>query len=92
MIIEIPGCDFRISGEKCDWQIQYEHERKNGPNTWEGKYFFPSLEFAIGKAYELALRGSAAKVDISRAYKECERVKDELIAAVRKVVDECSNR
>lgn len=86
MIIEIPGCDFRISGESFDWQIQYEHVRKNGENTWDGKYFFPSLEFAIGKAYELALIENATTVDISQICNECTSIKKQLIAAVRKAV------
>lgn len=86
MIIEIPGCSFRIKGEKLDWQIQYERNRKTRENTWEGKYFFPSLDFAINKAYELALIENAQTVDIADVSGECRKVKDELIAAVRKAV------
>ena len=84
MVIEIPGCNFRIKGEDCDWQIQYRQKRGEDGESWNGKYFFPSLDFAIGKAYELILRNSAAKVDVKKAADECRRVKDELIAAVRK--------
>ena len=86
MIIEIPGCSFRVCGEKLDWQIQYEVNRKTRENTWEGKYFFPSLEFAIGKAYELALMEDANTVDISSIQNECSRVKDRLVKAVKKAI------
>ena len=86
MIIEIPGCSFRVSGEGIDWQIQYEKKRKTRENTWEGRYFFPSLEFAIGKAYELALMENTQTVDISQICDECTRIKKQLIAAVRKEV------
>ena len=88
MIIEIPGCSFRIKGEKLDWQIQYEVNRKTRENTWEGKYFFPSLDFAISKAYELALIENAQTVDNADVSSECRKVKDELIAAVRKAVNQ----
>lgn len=86
MVIEIPGCKFRIKGEALDWQIQYPQARKDGGTSWNGKYFFPSLSFAIGKAYEMALRESDVTVDISEVRAECERVKDMLVQAVREAV------
>ena len=86
MVIEIEGCDFRISGSDTDWQVQYPWTDKKGEVQWKGRYFFPSLDFAIAKAYELALRESPAKVDIKQASAECAKVKDALIRAVRKAV------
>lgn len=85
MIIEIPDCKFRISGESADWQIQYPRKRKDG-EIWEGKYFFPNLDTTIAKAYELALRESPAKVDLKAAADECRKVKESLVRAVRKAV------
>ena len=84
MIIEIPGCDFRIKGDRLEWQIQYEVKRSRSENTWEGRYFFPALEHAVSKAYELALASSPDVVDISTAVRECRRVKDELLRAVKR--------
>ena len=87
MIIEIPGCKFRVKGSGIDWQVQYPVERKDGKGDgYSGKYFFPSLEYAIGKAYELALMDSGAVVDMNDVPAECARVKDELIAAVKQAV------
>lgn len=89
MVVEIPGCSFRISGEACDWQIQYEHERKNATNTWEGKYFYPHLDLAVAKAYELALRESkVVATTFKEMQDECKRVKDSLLKAVKKAVSE----
>ena len=89
MIIEIPDCRFRIKGEECDWQVQYPKKR-NGEQTFEGKYFYPTLDEAIAKAYELALResGSTADltVDLKAALAECRRVKSGLEGAVRKAM------
>lgn len=85
MIIEIPGCKFRIKGDGLDWQVQYPAKaRKDGRGDgYAGKYFFPSLEFAVAKAYELALKENEAVVDFADVPAECERVKKLLIKAVK---------
>ena len=85
MVIEIPGCKFRISGESCDWQVQYPGKSK-GEGVWRGVYFYPTLEGAVSKAYELALRDSEAKVDLKAALAECRRVKTSLEKAVKAAV------
>lgn len=86
MVIEIPGCKFRIKGGGLDWQVQYPQERKDGKGDgYAGRYFFPSLDFAVAKAYELALMESAETVGIAEVPAECRRVKDELVAAVKAV-------
>lgn len=86
MIINIPGCNFRINGSGLDWQIQYRQARGDNGESWNGKYFFPSLDFAIAKAYELLLKESDSEVGIGSVVNECRRVKDELVAAVREAV------
>lgn len=86
MVIEVPGCKFRIGGSGIDWQVQYPWNGKDGGTQWKGKYFFPSLEFAVAKAYELALMDKADTVDMAEVPAECRRVKDELVAEVRKAV------
>ena len=88
MVIEIPGCKFRIKGTGTDWQIQYPtKERKDGKGEpWVGKYFFGSLAYAVDKAYELALRESDCEIDISGLPDECRKVKDSLLRAVRKAL------
>lgn len=91
MIIEIPGFDFRISGEALNWQIQFQH-MEAGEKKWVGKYFYSNLEFAVAKAYEMILRESKATVDISEIVGECSKVKSTLIKAVKKAqegVDKC---
>ena len=85
MVIEIPGCEFRINGGGTEWAVEYP-AKDRGAATWRGRYFFPSLEFAIGKAYELALIAKESTVDISQACEECTRIKKQLIASVRKEV------
>lgn len=86
MVIEIPGCKFRIKGSGVDWQVQFPvKERKDGSGDgYASKYFFPTLESAVAKCYELALRGSNAKVELKDVADECRKVKDELVKAVRK--------
>lgn len=87
MIIEIPGCKFRIKGAGAEWQVQFPQSRKDGSGDgYAGKYFFPSLDFAIAKAYELALCDSTENVELKDAAEKCRKVKDELVKAVRKAV------
>lgn len=83
MIVTFEDCNFRINGVGTDWQIQYRQKR-NGEEFWNGRYFFPSLDFAISKAYELMLIKSSATVDVQGAVEECKRVKDALVKAVRR--------
>ena len=86
MVIEIEGCGFRIKGTGVDWAIEYPN--KGQKSGWKGRYFYPSLEHAIGKAYELAIMESPKEaVDIREAAAECERVKTRLLKAVKKAVE-----
>lgn len=91
MIIEFPDCKFRISGESVDWQIQYPRKRKDS-ETWEGRYFFPNLENAIAKAYELSLRESGNTVDVRALPGECRKVKESLLRAVRRALADREGR
>lgn len=86
MVIEIEGCGFRIKGTGVDWAIEYPN--KGQKSGWKGRYFYPSLEHAIGKAYELAMMEPSETVDIREVAAECERVKARLVKAVRKAVGE----
>lgn len=92
MIIQLPEWkDWRISGESLDWQIQElaKDKTKEGGTRWKATNFFPTLEAAIGHAYERTLRESPkTAVDIREVAAECERVKARLIKAVRKAVGE----
>lgn len=89
MIIQLPEWDgWRIEGETFEWQIQKASKRKRGEG-WEATNYFPTLEAAIGHAYERTLRESPkTAVDIREVAAECERVKARLIKAVRKAVGE----
>lgn len=87
MIIQLPEWkDWRIAGGNLDWQIQKVVHKKQG-DVWEATNFYPSLEAAIGAAYERTLRESPkTAVDVREVAAECERVKARLIKAVRKAV------
>ena len=91
MIIEIPGCGFRIKGEDTDWAIQYRQKRGEDGESWNGKYFYGSLEYAVAKAYELALRESDSHVDMDGAVAEVRKTSDKLIKAVRKALKEAAS-
>lgn len=84
MIVDIPNCRWRIRGESTQWTVECENEKRAG--GYREMYYFPSLEHAIGKAYELMLRESDATVDISDVPAECRKAKDALVKAVRKAV------
>jgi hypothetical protein len=87
MIVEIEGAPFRISGEDADWQIQYEHRRKDGKSTWDGKYFFSSLEHAVVKAADLLKRKSPKKArSIAEAVEEVRRIDALMVEAVERAV------
>ena len=89
MIIQLPEWDgWRIEGADLDWQIQKRRKVK-GEERWEGTNFYPSLEYAVGAAYERTLRESPkTAVDIREVAAECERVKVRLLKAVRKAVEQ----
>ena len=90
IVIQLPEWDgWRIAGSDNDWQMQVYKEnggKANGPR-WVGTNFWPSLDFAIGSAYERTLRecGKDFK-SLEELVDECRRVKDELVKAVRKAV------
>ena len=77
---------MRISGEGIDWQVQTTHKKGKSAGEWYGRYFFPSLEHAVGKAYELALMADEKNVGLADVPAECARVKESLLKAVRKAV------
>ena len=59
MVVQLPEWKrWRISGEGLAWEVQELHPRKDG-DTWDATNYFPSLEGAIGYAYERTLRESA---------------------------------
>lgn len=89
MVIQLPEWDgWRIEGEGRDWQLQvYEpNGAKDGGPRWRATNYWPSLEHAIGHAYERTLRELPKTVDIRDVPAECERVKARLLKAVRKAV------
>ena len=87
MIIQLPEWDgWRIAGSGIDWQIQKLCKRKDREDTWEGTNYFPTLESAIGYAYERTLRESPKSiVAIREVHIECEKTKSRLLKAVKKV-------
>ena len=90
MIIQLPEWkDWRISGEKLDWQIQElaKDKTKEGGTRWKATNFFPTLEAAIGHAYERTLRESPKSIAMIReVHIECERTKSHMLKAVKKAV------
>lgn len=88
IVIQLPEWDgWRIAGSDNDWQMQVyeEHGNKDGSPRWRGTNFWPSIEFAVSYAYERTLRESGKHIkSMDGLLDECARVKDELIAAVRK--------
>lgn len=89
MIIEIPGCNWRVKGESRDWQVQYVGTKKDGTEgDWVSKYFYGQLGFAVMKLYELALRESDEIAGFADVPEKCREVSDRLLKAVRKAVSE----
>lgn len=86
MIVEIPGCKFRIKGEDTDWSIQYPQKRGEDGESWNGKYFYSRLEHAVSKAYDLALRELSDVVDFADVPAKCREVAKSLEKAVAKAV------
>ena len=87
MIIQLPEWkDWRIAGGNLDWQIQKVVHKKQG-DVWEATNFFPTLEAAIGYAYERTLRESPKSIAMIReVHIECERTKSHMLKAVKKAV------
>jgi len=92
MIVQLPEWkNWRIEGCGNEWQVQNLVHGKDG-DDWRATNYFPSLAYAVKHAYEKALRASkkrAATVDEMLA--ECNRVKDELAAAVEEAA-KCEQR
>jgi len=89
MIIEIEGAPFRISGEDTDWQVQYRKKRGDD-ESWVGKYYFPSLEYAVMKAADLLKRKSPKNAkSIAEAVDEVRRIDTLMVMSVKKAVAEC---
>lgn len=89
MVIQLPEWDgWRISGEALSWEVQKLVRKKQG-EVWEPTNYFPSLDAAIGYAYERTLRecGMGHTVDMMReALVQCERTKSSLLREARKVI------
>jgi len=89
MVIQIDGCSFRINGTATDWAIEYPN--KGQKSGWKGQYFYSSLEYAVAKAYELALRESDSHVDMDGAVEEVRATSGKLVKAVRKALKEAAS-
>lgn len=86
-VIQLPEWDgWRIAGNDREWQIQRRSEGRNGVE-WRGTNYWPSIEYAVGFAYERTLRELGEEFEsLDLFVAECRRVKDELVKAVRKAV------
>lgn len=88
MVIQLPEWDgWRIEGKDFSWEVQ--QQRKNGKQAgeWNATNYFPTLESAIGYAYERTLRESPKSiVAIREVHIECEKTKSRLLKAVKKAV------
>ena len=91
MIIQLPEWDgWRIAGEEGDYQIQVYQKSggKDNGERWKATNYFPSLESAIGYAYERTLRESPKTIAaIREVHVECEKTKSRLLKAVKKAVE-----
>lgn len=86
IVIQLPDWDgWRIAGSDNEWQMQRIVKGKHG-ETWKGTNFWPSIEFAVGAAYERTLRERGVTVDLRDVPDECRKAKEELVKAVRKAV------
>ena len=90
MVIQLPEWDgWRISGEALSWEVQQQARNGKDAGKWYPTNYFPSLDSAIGYAYERTLKecGMGHTVDMMReALVQCERVKSSLLREVRKAV------
>lgn len=88
MIVQLPEWDgWRVSGEGMDWQIQVQIRKGKKAGQWEATNSFPTLDSAIGFAYERTLRKNGLVTDdLREAEGECRKLKDSLLKAVRKAV------
>ena len=88
MVIQLPEwTKLRIVGSESDWEVQRQYEKGKNVGEWHATNFFPSLEHAVGFAYEKSLRKSPTKAEtVDEMKAECKRVKDELLEAVEKAV------
>ena len=86
MVIQLPEWDgWLIEGSGLDWQVRKRKKRKGGGYKWEATNFFPTLDSAVAFAYERTLKESGLVTDdLREAEKECRKVKDSLLKAVRK--------
>lgn len=89
-VIKLPEWDgWRIEGTKLDWQIQelINDKKSEGGKRWKGVNFYPAASYAVGAAYERTLRECGKEfASLADFEGECARVKDELIAAVKKAI------
>ena len=88
MVIQLPEWDgWRISGESLAWEIQVQKKNGKKAGEWNAVKWFPSLDSAVACAYEKALKENGLVTDdLREAEKECRKVKDSLLKAVRKAV------
>ena len=90
MVIQLPDWDgWRIYGESLAWEIQVQQKKGKKAGEWNAVRWFPSLDSAVACAYEKALKENGLVTgDLREAEKECRKVKDSLLKAVRKAVVE----
>ena len=89
MIVQLETWDgWRIYGDGMDWQIQRQAvSKKDGSTTWKGTNYWTSIEYPVAYAYERMLREKDATITTPKELvEECERVKAELLKAVKKAV------
>lgn len=93
MIIEIPGCKWRIRGGEGQWSLESPYtDNKTGETAWRGRYFYASLPYAVDKAHELMLQESADAVRFADAPGECRKAKESLLRAVRRALADREGR
>lgn len=87
MIIQLPEWeDWRISGEKLAWEVQKVVHKKQG-DVWETTNWFPSLDAALGYAYERSLREKNTRIELIReVHIACEKTKSGLLREAREAL------
>lgn len=89
-VIQLPEWEgWRIAdSDDGMWEVQeFEEKGGRGEPRWRAVNFFPTLDAAIGYAYERTLRESPKSIaQIREVHIECEKVKSRLLKAVKKAV------
>lgn len=85
MIVRITGTNMVVKKYEAGWCIAKPGKKK--PDVYHGFAYYPTLDGAIGKAYELALMDMDVEVDLSEVPAVCKSLKDALLEEVRKAVN-----